>query len=134
MIAIGTITIYTSYGDYEKIASGYIAAYSHRHFADDCTCIILETMKEKYLFLKPAKCSFDKEEIDFLGMIIKHGKVAMDPAKLKGITEWSTPQKLQDVRTFIGFCNFYRQFIPRFSDLACPLVDLTKKDIPFIWS
>ena len=34
MIAIGAITIYTSYGDYEKIASGYIAAYSHRHFAD----------------------------------------------------------------------------------------------------
>ena len=28
------IIIYTSYGDYEKIASGYIAAYSHRHFAD----------------------------------------------------------------------------------------------------
>jgi len=58
------------------------------------THIIFETMKEKHLFLKPAKCSFDKEEINFLGMIIKHGIVAMDPAKLKGITEWSTPQKL----------------------------------------
>jgi len=34
MIAIVAITIYTSYSDYEKIASGYIAAYSHRHFAD----------------------------------------------------------------------------------------------------
>ena len=34
MIGIVAITIYTSYSDYEKIASGYIAAYSHRHFAD----------------------------------------------------------------------------------------------------
>jgi len=34
MIAIVAITIYTSYSDYEKIASSYIAAYSHRHFAD----------------------------------------------------------------------------------------------------
>ena len=42
------------------------------------TRIILQTMKEKHLFLKPAKCSFDKEEIDFLGMIVKHGIVAMD--------------------------------------------------------
>ena len=31
------IIIYTSYGDYEKIASGYIAAYSHRHFADEAS-------------------------------------------------------------------------------------------------
>ena len=34
MIAIVAITIYTNYGDYEKIALGYIAVYSHRHFAD----------------------------------------------------------------------------------------------------
>jgi len=34
MIAILAIIIYTNYSDYEKIASGYIVAYSHRHFAD----------------------------------------------------------------------------------------------------
>ena len=34
------IIIYTSYGDYEKIASGYIAAYSHRHFADAIVLIL----------------------------------------------------------------------------------------------
>jgi len=58
----------------------------------------------------------------------------MDPAKLKGINEWSTPQKLRDVHAFLGFCNFYHQFIPHFSDLARPLVDLTKKNISFDWS
>ena len=34
MIAIVAITIYINYSDYEKIVLGYIAVYSHRHFAD----------------------------------------------------------------------------------------------------
>ena len=44
MIAIVAITIYTSYSDYEKIASGYIAAYSHRHFADATPFFMAETL------------------------------------------------------------------------------------------
>ena len=37
------------------------------------------------------------------------------------------------VRSFIGFCNFYRKFIPHFSTLAWPLINLTKKGITFHW-
>ena len=66
-------------------------------------------------------------------MIISHGSIEMDDAKLKGIAEWGTPTCLKHVRMFIGFCNFYRQFIPAFSDISRPLIDLTKKNSPFIW-
>ena len=94
---------------------------------------ILELLKKEHLFLKPAKCYFDVTEIEFLGMIIRHQEIAMDSAKIKGITEWGTPQNLTDVRSFLGFCNFYRQFISHFSDLARPLIDLTKKAVAFAW-
>ena len=41
--------------------------------------------------------------------------------------------KVKDVRSFLGFCNFYRPFIPNFSKITKPLNELTCKDTPFIW-
>ena len=57
----------------------------------------------------------------------------MDPKKVACVKEWPTPQSLRDIQGFLGFANFYRRFIPEFSRLAAPLVQLTKKDVPFKW-
>ena len=57
----------------------------------------------------------------------------MDPTKVEAVTSWPTPKNLKEVRGFIGFANFYRQFIKDFSKIARPLHDLTKKDTPFLW-
>jgi hypothetical protein len=95
---------------------------------------VLDILVKNHLFLKPAKCIFDTEEVEYLGMIIKHGSISMDPAKIKGISEWPIPKTLTQVRSFLGACNFYRTFIPCYSDIARPLIDLTKKDVPFNFS
>jgi hypothetical protein len=34
----------------------------------------------------------------------------------------------------LGFANFYRHFIQDFSKIACPLFDLTGKDVAWKWS
>ena len=57
----------------------------------------------------------------------------MDPTKVEGIKNWPRPTKVKDVRSFLGFCNFYRPFIPSFSKIAKPLNKLTRKDVPFLW-
>jgi hypothetical protein len=54
----------------------------------------------------------------------------MDPVKIAGIKNWPTPTKVKDVRSFLGFCNFYRPFIRGFAHLARPLNELTQKDAP----
>lgn len=95
---------------------------------------VLQRLKENDLFLKLEKCLFDKEEVDFLGMIIRHNQVAMDPIKIKGILEWKIPTTVREVRSFLGFGNFYRRFIDHYSELARPLNDLTKKDHQFLWT
>jgi hypothetical protein len=68
---------------------------------------VLEMLRRESLFLKPEKCTFNAQEVEYLGMIIRPGQVAMDPAKLKGISEWQTPSSIKDVRSFLRFCNFY---------------------------
>jgi hypothetical protein len=95
---------------------------------------ILEIIRREQLFLKPEKCTFDAEEVEYLGMIIKPGHVTMDPAKLDGIRDWPIPTTVKETQSFLGFCNFYWNFISHYSDLAHPLIDLTKKDAQFLWT
>ena len=57
----------------------------------------------------------------------------MDPTKLKAVEQWEPPKSVKAVRSFIGFCNLYQKFIPHFSTIARPLIDLTKKGKPFNW-
>ena len=57
----------------------------------------------------------------------------MDPTKFKAVTDWPPPQNITELQRFIGFANFYRQFIDQFSQVARPLHDLTKKDAEFDW-
>ena len=57
----------------------------------------------------------------------------MDPVKITGIRDWPTPTSIKDMRSFLGFCNFYRPFIKGFSKIARPLNELTRKDVPWNW-
>ena len=57
----------------------------------------------------------------------------MDPTKLNGIRDWPIPKNVKQVCSFLGFRNFYRCFIRKFSKLAQPLNKLLQKDQPFIW-
>jgi hypothetical protein len=96
--------------------------------------IILEKVWENNLYFKTKKCEFRKLKIKYLGLVVEEGKLAIDPAKLKGILEWPTPKTIKEVKSFQGFGNFYCRFIKVFSDLAHPLNELLKKDKKFVWS
>ena len=95
---------------------------------------VLQRLRENDLYLKPEKCLFDVEEVEFLGLIVKPDTLAMDPVKLKGIEDWPEPSSVKGVRSFLGFANFYRRFIPNYSELTRPLHELTKKDKQWEWT
>ena len=95
---------------------------------------VLDRLRDKDLFLKLEKCKFEVQEIEFLGMIITPGHIQMDPTKLAGIADWPVPTTVKQVRSFLGFGNFYRRFIGNFAAIAKPLTDLTKKTEDFSWT
>ena len=68
---------------------------------------VLQRLMENDLYLKPKKCEFCKEKIEWLGMVIQEGKITMDPRKLKGIQDWPAPTMVKQVWGFLGFGNFY---------------------------
>jgi len=49
------------------------------------------------------------------------------------IQTWPTPINLSEVRGFLGLCGTVRIWIKDFSEIARPLVDLTRKETPFHW-
>ena len=69
----------------------------------------------------------------FLGVILENGMVQMDPAKIKGVADWPLPQNVTDVCSFLGFTGFYCYFIPNYSLITHPLIQLTRKNTPFLW-
>src|SRR6266404_754636 len=95
---------------------------------------VLHILQDNKLFLKPDKCDFEKTTIDYLGLVISHDKIMMDPVKVQGVADWPTPSSITDVRSFLGFINFYRRFIRDFSNLARPLNALLQKDVQWRWT
>jgi hypothetical protein len=97
------------------------------------TRFVIDRMREHKLYLRPEKCEFEKTRIEYLGVIISHNKVEMDPIKITEVADYPTPSNKKEVQSFVGFINFYRRFIPGFSHHARALFDLTMKDVRFIW-
>ena len=97
-------------------------------FHRKCVHCIHEKPKEHNLYLKPEKCKFEKWRVKFLGVILENRTVQMDPAKLKGVTDWLQPQHITDVHTFLGFTGFYCYFMPNYSNITQPLIQLTKNN------
>ena len=95
---------------------------------------VLQRLREAGLQADIDKCEFHVQETKFLGLIVSTEGIRMDPHKVSTILDWARPTSLRHVRSFLGFCNFYRRFIRDFSKLAKPLTGLTKKDIPFDWT
>ena len=126
----------------DMIAEGWLVIYMDDLliFSPDATTHeertkrVLQRMTDLDLHLKLEKCKFAADEVEYLGMIVKPGQLAMDPVKLDGIAKWPTPAKVKDVRSFLSFANFYRRFIPDYSNVARPLIDLTKKNLQWNWT
>jgi len=98
------------------------------------TLRVLKKLQENDLFANLDKCTFEATEVDYLEMIISEDQIKMDPAKLEEIKNWPSPTTMKQVRSFLGFGNFYRKFIGYYANIARPLNDLTKKNLTWNWT
>src|SRR4051794_30935375 len=94
----------------------------------------MEVMREENIYLKARECEFEKNKIEYLGLIILPENIEIDPVKVEGVSKWPIPSNVKKVQSFVGFCNFYRRFISNFADIARALHDLTRKDTSWSWT
>ncbi len=65
-----------------------------------------------------------------MGHIVSGDGISPDPEKVKAVTRWEMPKDLKTLRSFLGFCGFYRRFISNYSAIVRPLTELTKGYAP----
>ena len=73
------------------------------------------------LKLKPTKCFFFRNEIEYLGHVVSGKGISTNPKKIEAVTKWPTPKTVYDVRSFLGFVGYYRRFIKNFSKITKPI-------------
>ncbi|GJR17280.1 putative reverse transcriptase domain-containing protein [Tanacetum coccineum] len=95
--------------------------------------IVLELLKNERLYAKFSKCDFWLDLVQFLGHVIDHSGVYIDPAKIKAIKSWAAPTTITEVRQFLGLDGYYRRFIEGFSLISKPLTKLTQKNKKYEW-
>ena len=80
------------------------------------------------LRLKPSKCEFFKSKVNYLGHIVTKEGIETDPRKIEAIEKWPIHREVTEVRSFLGFTNYYCKFIPRYAQVAKPLNQLVSRD------
>ena len=95
---------------------------------------ILESLRKQQLFCKPAKCLFGSLKILYLGHMLTGQSISPDPKKLQSVEEWPIPESVTQVRSFLGFANYFRRFIKNYADIAKPLDEITGKGARFSWN
>ena len=86
------------------------------------------------LKMKREKCDFFKKHIQYLGHLIAEEGFTPLPEKLESIRKMLRPKTPKEVKQFIGLIGYYRKFVPRFSDIARSLTNLTRHDVDFNWT
>jgi hypothetical protein len=87
--------------------------------------VLFEKLRKHPLKLKLKKCGFLKTETNYLGFIINKDGIKPDQKKVEAIRSLPVPTCVKEVRSFVGMCSYYRRFIPNFSQIAEPIIDLT---------
>ncbi len=87
---------------------------------------VLDILRQHKFYAKMKKCQFMTPELLYLGHVISEHGVKPDPKKVSALQTWQTPSNVHEVRSFLGFGNYFRKFIQGYSSLVSPLTNLTR--------
>src|SRR4051812_9375172 len=92
--------------------------------------LVLMKLREHRLYAKFSKCEFWLPEVTYLGHVIS----AKGPERVQAVLDWTPPESVEQVRSFLGLASYCRRFIENFSKVTKPLTELLKKDRKFQWT
>ena len=90
---------------------------------------VLDSFIRVNIKLKLKKCTFIASEVHFLGHIINREGIQMDPEKVKAVHEWLPPNSVKEMQQFLGFVNYYRDFVCDYARLAYPLYAIAQTKV-----
>ncbi|PCJ23617.1 MAG: hypothetical protein COA94_08140, partial [Rickettsiales bacterium] len=89
---------------------------------------LLMRLRKHNLKINIAKCSFGTFETAYLGHTLTPEGVRPGIDKAKAIRDCVPPETPKQLKSFLGVCNYFRNYLGHFARKAAPLYKLTRGD------
>ncbi|XP_003367120.1 retrotransposable element Tf2 155 kDa protein type 1 [Trichinella spiralis] len=96
--------------------------------------LVLGRLKEFGLRIRKEKCTFFQREVEYLGHILSSKGIRADPKKTAAFVNMPLPTNIAKLRSFLGMCNYYTEFVPKLTEMCSPLNLLLRKDARWKWT
>ena len=97
---------------------------------------VFSLLNDANLKINFKKSNFCAESINFLGQTLNSEVIQPQNDKIDAINNFILPKTKKQLQSFLGLCNYYRNYVQNYADIACKLYDLVKKSSPknIVWS
>ena len=96
---------------------------------------VFACMKGSGLKCKPSKCEILKDSIKYLGRMVDRHGIRPDPDAEEAVLTWELPETEHQLMSFLGFANYYREFIKGYADKVYPMQQpILHKGKKFTWN
>ncbi|MBW0486650.1 hypothetical protein O181_026365 [Austropuccinia psidii MF-1] len=92
---------------------------------------VLARLRANNLSPKASKCLFHVSSVEYLGYFVFSEGLKVEKEEVQQILNWQPPRNLKALQSFLGFVNFYHQFIKNYSKKISSLTKFLKKDSCF---
>ena len=94
---------------------------------------VFERCRMYKLRMNPMKCAFGVSVGNFLGFLVHHRGISVDPTKATAISTMKRPTTDKELKIFLGRVSYIRRFMPRLASVTSELSKLLKKEVEFTW-
>ena len=94
---------------------------------------VFECLREAGFKMRAGKCDFMRTETKYLGRVVSAGGIKPDPEAVVKIQECMPPTNKEELQSFLGFANYYRDFVLFHAAKVQPMQELLKESQHFCW-
>ncbi|KAF0037917.1 hypothetical protein F2P81_010791 [Scophthalmus maximus] len=80
-----------------------------------------------------AKGQWCRAKVEYVGLTVGPDGIEPQPGRIRAIRNIKAPICVSELRSFLDVCNYSRQFVEEYAEIARPLTELLRKDKPFEW-
>ena len=95
---------------------------------------LLQRARKVNLKFNSKKLNLRNSEVHYMGHVLTSEGLKPDPAKIQAVSKMPKPTCKQETLSLLGFVNYLAKFLPRLSEIAHPIRELTTKNRSFVWS
>lgn len=100
----------------------------------DLMRLVFSRMREARLSIKMVKCQLFNNRVDYLGHVLTLRGLEVADHHIQAIRNFPSSKSKKECRRLNGLFWYYRRFVDGYARVIRPILNLTKKEVPFEWT